>query len=608
MSLETAFESLKVLFKDKPDALMVFDLESTASEYLKGKLRKEKLFASPINLWVTGRTGAGKTSLGNSFLDSKKMPSSGKIDCTNFVGRIRLESNLIIYDVPGQASNGSYENINRAALLMPQIEDEYAEPPAVIMQDTDEFVVKDFTDCASQEDEPYVVNVTVGQWQSPEQQKDVGPDLIVFVHAPDKQFLNPADGRYLEQLLQSWKERRKPCMVIPALNIFERDGHILPTPQNMEDARNKITKIYQKVYKNEWFPPIVEINSLKGERIDRLTDQICQILPQEKIEKMQQVLKDELKQHAEKEQVNRYYHTLSLIAGRLARYTSDKKLEGQNLFQVAASAISHYGAMTFKGPDAIDDIKAQMDALVKEVERVEKSRQENITETENIMGEKEITKIVPKIEQKTVTDTTYRPVTKKEKKTETTVVQDVKMVTRTEETYVNVPKTRYVDHGGLGIKDFFFGQKKEKYIGQEKRTIERDEPVIISKPQEIERYETTIDWVEEKKDRVEDRIVGFDTKVVEIVQVVVGQVDKVVGTKYLKGGYPLIEFIVGLGLGVQHFCYADSPDLSISMQQGNLLVEQKLSKLKSKIEQLVEEPDGEPELIQLLENALVQEN
>jgi molecular chaperone DnaK len=519
---------LKVLFKDKPDAFTVFDLESTTSEYLKGKLRKEKLFASPINLWVTGRNGAGKTSFGNSLLDSKKMKSVMNSDCTDFVGFFKLGNNLHFYNVPGYASNSSYENINRVALLMPQIEDEFSDPPTVILQDTDEFVVKDFTDCASQKDEPYVVPVTVGQWQSPEQQKDVEPDIIIFVHAPHHCFLRP-DRQYLWELLQTWKERRKPCIVIPALNIFEREGHILPTPQNMEDARNGITKIYQKVYKNEWFPPIVEINSLKGEGIDQLTDLICQILPQEKIGNMQQFLKNELKQHAKKEQVNRYYRTLSLIAGRLAR--TDKKLEGQNLFQVAALAISHYGAMTFKGLDAIDDIKAQMDAIVEEVEPVEKSRQEDITETENIINEKEITQIVPKIEQVTVTDTTYY-------------------------------------------------------------SVGSDDKII---------------W-EEKTARVEDRIVGYETKVIDTIQVVVDQTDKVVGTKYLKGGYPLIEFLIGLGLAVQHFCHADSPDLSISMQQGNLLVEQKLSKLKSKIEQLIEKPSGEPELIKLLEKALVQEN
>jgi translation elongation factor EF-1beta len=95
------------------------------------------------------------------------------------------------------------------------------------------------------------------------------------------------------------------------------------------------------------------------------------------------------------------------------------------------------------------------------------------------------------------------------------------------------------------------------------------------------------------------------------LQTVVGYEEEVVvahvmvGTEYLKGGYPAIEFFIGLGLGVQHFCNDNSPDLSISMSHGNLLVEQKLLKLKAKIEQLVDEASGEPELIKLLEKALV---
>jgi putative protein kinase ArgK-like GTPase of G3E family len=92
------------------------------------------------------------------------------------------------------------------------------------------------------------------------------------------------DTTYLKQLLTTWKNRKKPCIVIPALNIFERDGRVLPTKQNIEEARKKITKVYQVVYQTAWVPPIVEINSLKGEGIDKLTEIICQILPPEKIQ------------------------------------------------------------------------------------------------------------------------------------------------------------------------------------------------------------------------------------------------------------------------------------------------------------------------------------
>jgi len=605
MSLETALESLKVLFKDKPDALTVFDLKSINSEYLKDKLREEKLFTSPINLWVTGRTGAGKTSLGNSLLDSKIMKSTGNIDCTDFVGFFKLGENLRYYDVPGYASDGSYENINRVALLMPQIEEEDADPPALKMEDTDTFPVKDFSDCKSPKDKPEIETVNVGQWQSPEQQKYVAPDVIVYVNAPHMQFLQP-DTKYLRQILQTWKTRKTPCIIIPALNLFEKDGKSLSTPENLEDAKTRIAKIYQKVCGDEWHSPIIEINSEKGTGIEQLTDLICQILPQEKIGNMQQVLKDDLKQHAEKEHVNRYYRTLCLIAGRLARYTSDKKLDGQNLYQAAASAISSYGVMTFKGADAVTEIKTQLDSIAEQVEQVEKSRQEDITKTENVMGEKDITHVVPKTEDVEIEYEESHIEMKKETVNETIWVPEAVKEERKTQHLVEVEKTRTKERGKFSPARLFGSTTYEKdYIDHETRTLTHDEMVIKQVEKNVSRDQFIPEVVKELKTRTENRIVGYEEEVIDTVQVVVAQVDKVVGTKHLKGGYPVIEFLVGLGLAMKHFCHDDSPDFSISMSHGNLIAEQKLSKLKSKIEQLMNDPNGEPELIRLLEKALV---
>jgi hypothetical protein len=607
MSLETSLETLKGLFSDKPDALTVFDLKSITSEYLKGKIREEKLFASPINLWVTGRTGAGKTSLGNSLLDSKIMKSTGHMDCTDFVGFFKLADNLRYFDVPGSASDSNYENINRVALLMEQIDDKYAIPPVVKMQKSDRFPVKDFSNCTDAKDEPETKLVTVDQWQSPEQQKDVEPDVIVYVCAPHMQFLR-ADRYYLAELLETWKKRKKPCIVIPALNIFEEQKKTLGNFNELyEGARTGIQTIYNTRYGNEWYSPIIEINSLKGTGIEQLTDIICQILPQEKIGNMQQVLKDDLKQHAEKEHVNRYYRTLCLIAGRLARYTSDKKLEGQNLYQAAASAISVYGVMTFKGADAVADIKAQMDAVAEQVEQVEKSRQENITQTEDVMGEKEITRVVPKTEDVEIEYEDSHIEMRKETVNETMWLPEAVKEEQKTQHLVEVEKTRTKERAKWSIARLFGSTTyEEAYNDHEIRTLTHDEMVVKQVKKTVSREQFVPEVVTETKKKVETRIVGYEEEVVDTVQVVVAQIDKVVGTKHLKGGYPLIELLIGLGFAVQHFCNDDSPDFSISMSHGNLLAEQKVSKLTSKIEQLVDEPNGEYELIQLLENVLVQ--
>ena len=329
-------------------------------------------------------------------------------------------------------------------------------------------------------------------------------------------------------------------------------------------------------------------------------------MPQEKIGNMQQVLKDDLKQHAEKEHINRYYRTLCLIATRLSRYTSDKKLEGQNLYQAAASAITTYGVMTFKGADAVADIKAQMDAVAEQVEQVEKSRQENITQTENVMGEKEITRIVPKTENVKIEYEESHIEMRKETVNETTWVPETVKEERKTQHLVKVEKTRTKKRAKWSLARLIGSTTyKKDYIDHETRTLTHDEIVIKQVEKTVSRDQFIPEVVKELKTRTETRIVGYEEEVVDTVQVVVAQVEKVVGTKHLKGGFELIQFIIGLGLTIKHFCNDDSPDFSISMSHGNLLVEQKLLKLKSEIEQLVDNPNGESELVQLLEKALI---
>lgn len=606
--LEASLESLRGLFSDKPEALKVFDLQSLESQYLKDKLRNSgELFADAINLWVTGRTGAGKTSLGNSLLDSVVMKSNGFQDCTDFIGYFRLSSNLRFWDTPGVASSYAYENINRAALLLPQKEPKkYSKDPGKPLQDSDYLTIKDFTNCTSREALPEVEKVTVGVWQSETMQNDVAPDVILYVLAPDKQFLEP-DEEYFGLLLETWKELHPDrCIVIPVLNIFQDDrGNVKPTSQNINDACQGINRVYQAVYNTQKNIPILQMNAKTGEGIPQITQLICQILPPEKIGGLGEVLQADLKQYAERERIRRYYQNLSLISGRLARYTVDKKIDGQSLFQAAASAICAYGVMTFKSMDAIAEIKAQFDSVVEQVEQVEQGRREDITTKENVMGEKEITRIKPKEEQVEVGYTEWRP----EQTTDTIE----------EEVYVPVSKTKNLKKevlvpGKVEVtkKSGFFRKiftGKDSYTKEEdgyvKRTVDEEVQVVEHEIKTVKKNVTRTEWVQESKKKLETRVVGYEEEVVGTVQVVVGQVDKVVGTRYLAGGYPAIEFLVSLGLGVQHYCDRTNGVWTDSIQQGQLLAERKLVRDKSSIEKLVNDPQGEEKLIQILERALI---
>ena len=283
--MKTPLELLRDLFIDRPDALENFTLESLKAAKIREKLRdSNELFAAPVNMYLTGRTGVGKTALGNCLLSKKKvMKSTGFQDCTKSVGWFKLGSNLRYYDLPGIGGDGNIENINRAALLMPLLEDEFAYSLVYPLTDEDTFDVLDFSNCKKREDCPVKTNFSLRQWQSPENQSFVTPDVIVYVLASQIQFLQPEE-KYLGELLKAWKKRKQKCVVITALNIFRNeDGSPKATPQNMEYARTRIIEVYQAVHKDEYIPPIIEINSKTGEGVNELMKIICQVLAADKI-------------------------------------------------------------------------------------------------------------------------------------------------------------------------------------------------------------------------------------------------------------------------------------------------------------------------------------
>jgi len=255
----------------------------------KDYLKKLKIgdFANRINLYVTGRTGAGKTSLGNSLLDSQVMKSTGLQNCTDFIGFFKLAGNLTYFDLPGIGCNINHENINRVALLMDQLSgNEFSKPPVNPLKSSDELLIKDFSKCINPNIPPEEELLTVEHWKSDVQQTDIAPDIILYVAAPDKQFIDD-DREYLGNLLEIWEERTERCIIIPVLNIFSKeDGTVLPTSNEIEYYCREISDLYQLVYPNEkltQIDPIIQINSKTGDGIARITEMICKILPQEKI-------------------------------------------------------------------------------------------------------------------------------------------------------------------------------------------------------------------------------------------------------------------------------------------------------------------------------------
>lgn len=106
---------------------MLFKFNQPSISAIQAKFIVERL-AIPtkicnVNVFVTGRTGSGKTTLGNRLIGLDYfMPSSGYQDCTDEINLLKFPIGLNYFDLPGVCSDDRLENYNRSALGLQQVE------------------------------------------------------------------------------------------------------------------------------------------------------------------------------------------------------------------------------------------------------------------------------------------------------------------------------------------------------------------------------------------------------------------------------------------------------------------------------------------------------
>ncbi len=564
----TTLALLNTIFHDQPELLRAVTLGDLQSRQLLEEVRTQaKLFSSPVLQYAVGRTHAGKTSLGNLLFGAEAMRVTGLQDCTDYIGRVRLKSEMCYFDTPGAGSEDEYENYTRMALGLPQPNE-----PRV-----DYFRLLDFTD-AYVDPSGRVQNVTAVRIDAAGYEREFAakypPDVIVYVVCPHMLFLRP-DREYLRDMLKRHGDR-----LVIALNRW--DGVTKDT--DVENVRKQIETVYRHVYADGSLRPrFAEFNARTGAGLDELTRLICEVVSPDKLGGMQAVLSGSLKEHARRERARHYRRTLDRIAARLALNTVDRQAGGLDLVSLAADGVAQYGVLTF---EADQEAREFRDGLARHVaqqaERVRRERTEDIVTQQVQTGTRDIVTSEPVFDTvETIEHEKRRIIEEITENSGVGVMQSMVIQSRS----VWDRAVNFLEGGTKAQRDDIHRRALADMVHKTAHTVEKDIEVPIK--------------------RYEQKIVDYQDKVIATVTEVVGMAETVVGTKALQGAAPLIELLLSVGHGVERYCtepgarkpigdYVDAARDRIALD---------LDRVRPALDTLIEQGAGaEPQIADLLDS------
>lgn len=567
---QAALRVLEAVFGDQPDLLEIVTVRDLESQQLLGELRKrDNLLAGPVRLYVVGRTGAGKTSIGNRLFGSDVMKSTGHMNCTDFIGVLRLRSNLHYIDTPGAGSDEAFENWARLALGLPQLDEEPATSLGVYdFTDAETTATGDVTGIA-------VRDLSAADWAA-QLAGPYRPDVVVYVVTPHMLFLR-SDREFLTAML-----KRHGARVVIAFN----DWAGITTEINRDDAARAIRGIYARLFPSgSVLPTFTQVNALSGSGMSDLTREICRVVAPEKLGSMRQVLDGDLKKSAQQVRSRRYRHTVNRIAARLALHTVDQQFGDQDLIGAVASGICRYGVLTFEASDLTAALDEELgDLLESKVKALRQERQEEITVKEAQLGTRELTEQVPVIETEEVTRTELKQVSRQVQEATGVGIFDV--------------FGAYLDAGAEHVVAAWEGKDRWEHEAITERRRRKTVRTVTG---------TVTDDIEIPVTEIRQKVTGYTTKVVGTVEEVVGMTDRVVGTKPLRGGVPVIELLTAVGLGVEAYCAETgnraAADVFIDAERDR--VHLILDRAAPQIEALLQQgAPAEPDLADLLDGLL----
>jgi hypothetical protein len=330
---------------------MYFQLTPPSISKIRAKFIIEKLSNFPqnissINIFATGRTHSGKTTLGNRLLGIDYFLSTGHQDCTKEINLIEFPVGLKYFDLPGVCSDDRLENYNRIALDISQVE----EFPFV-----DEVTLARYKENQS----PSEQNLTISHYES----LNFQPDLIYYLIAPDKQFAR-GDRKYLRDLLKRHQN------IIYVFNMFvnKQTGiSYSATEENISDATSQILKVHNNILGENHRPVIVGVNCWTGEGISELLHQSQVMLSGEKgkifeqlIQYQQQKTPDEYVNQVKRELIRLYAHAAC------ERPTGSDTCD-QPLHKICHTLFDFLGSLPIQSSQSDNSISEQVNTIVNQV-------------------------------------------------------------------------------------------------------------------------------------------------------------------------------------------------------------------------------------------------
>lgn len=559
-------DTLRVIFQDKPDLLRAVTLGDFEGQGVLNEVRsKDRLFGNPVYQFTVGRTKAGKTTLGNLLFGAQAMEVTGRDDCTDYVGMLPMRSDLYYFDTPGAGGKEHYENYARLALGLEQIEDE---------EGTNRFELRDYGAATTVGGETVGVRkqvITADTWEAEFAEK-FPPDVLVYVVAPQGQFIR-TDRAYLKDILHRYGDK-----VVMALNWFDGKTERV----DIENVRTQIERVYQQIFEGSVRPRFVEFNARTGAGIHDLTRVLCQVIAPEKLGGIQAVLDGELKEHARVQRSLHYRRTMHRIAARLALNTVDQQAGSQDLVSVAAGGLSQFGVLTFEAEASAAAFRKDLAALVhREADQVREKQSEVITTQDVETQQRDIVTREPVFDFQESTHTEKHKITRK--------VEDVRAKKASEQLGILVDTAAealvsWVSRGPAAERKAMWERAREDSLDRTERVVEEEVDIPVKK--------------------IRQKVVDYQEKVIAKVNEVVGVTERVIGTKSLEGGVPVIELLLSVGTGVEAYCVAEGERERVDryVERERQRVALALNRAKPQLAQLLKQGhDAEEEIAELLD-------